>query len=141
MKRDIESGHNNKKSLIFRARVVGLLLLTFAILVFIKLIHVQYYDTFKGKTWVEYAVQNDLQLDTIPAMRGNIYSNDNSLLATSLPYYYIGIDTKVADSTYFFKNIDELSRLLAKNFGENTAQGYKEKLHDTEKARRKGICV
>jgi cell division protein FtsI (penicillin-binding protein 3) len=137
MKRDIESGHNNKKSLIFRARVVGWLLFALAILVFVKLIHVQYYDTFKGKTWVEYAVQNDLQLDTIPAMRGNIYSSDNSLLATSLPYYYVGIDTKVADSTYFLNNIDELSRLLAKNFGENTAQGYKEKITRYRKSKTK----
>jgi cell division protein FtsI (penicillin-binding protein 3) len=128
MKNDVESGQNNKKALINRARIIGWCLVGLAILVFAKLIRVQYYDTFKGKTWAEYSVKNDLKLDTIPAMRGNIYSRDNSLLATSLPYYYVGLDTKVADSTYFYENIDQLSHLLAKSFGENTASGYKSKI-------------
>lgn len=128
MKNEIESGQNNKKALINRARTVGWLLFLLAIMVFIKLIRVQYYDTFKGKTWAEYSEKNDLKLDTIPAMRGNIYASDNSLLATSLPYYFVGFDTKVPDSAYFYNHIDELAGLLAKNFGENTAEGYKSKI-------------
>jgi cell division protein FtsI (penicillin-binding protein 3) len=128
MKNEIESGQNNKKALIARARTVGWLLFLLAILVFAKLIRVQYYDEFKGKTWAEYSVKNDLKLDTIPAMRGNIYSNDNSLLATSLPYYYIGLDTKTSDSTYFYDHVDELASLLAKSFHENDAAGYRRKI-------------
>ncbi|GGN09362.1 penicillin-binding protein [Dyadobacter beijingensis] len=128
MKNEVESGQNNKKALINRARLVGWMLFVLAILVFAKLIRVQYYDTFKGKTWAEYSEKNDLKLDTIPAMRGNIYASDNSLLATSLPYYYVGFDTKVADSAYFYNHIDELASLLAKNFKENTAEGYKSKI-------------
>ena len=128
MKNDVESGQNNKKALIGRARIVGALLFLLAVLVFGKLIKVQYYDTFKGKTWVEYSVKNDLKLDTIPAMRGNIYSNDNSLLATSLPYYYVGLDTKVADASYFDTHINELANKLAATFGENSASEYKNKI-------------
>ncbi|ACT94729.1 penicillin-binding protein [Dyadobacter fermentans] len=128
MKNEVESGQNNKKALINRARLVGWLLFVLAIMVFVKLIRVQYYDTFKGKTWAEYSEKNDLKLDTIPAMRGNIYASDNSLLATSLPYYYVGFDTKVADSAYFYNHIDELAALLAKNFKENSAEGYKSKI-------------
>ena len=128
MKNDVESGQNNKRALINRARVIGWCLVGLAILVFAKLIRVQYYDTFKGKTWAEYSVKNDLKLDTIPAMRGNIYSRDNSLLATSLPYYFVGFDTKVADSAYFYNNIDQLSHLLSKSFGEHSASEYKSKI-------------
>lgn len=128
MKNEVESGQNNKKALINRARLVGWLLFVLAIMVFAKLIRVQYYDTFKGKTWAEYSEKNDLKLDTIPAMRGNIYASDNSLLATSLPYYFVGFDTKVADSAYFYNHIDELAALLAKHFKENTAEGYKSKI-------------
>ena len=128
MKTDIESGQNNKKALIYRARVVALLLFVFAVMVFGKLLHVQYYATHKGKTWSEYAVKNDLKLDTIQAMRGSIFSSDGSLLATSLPYYYVGFDTKVADSAYFYNNVDQLASLLVKNFGENTFDGYRNKL-------------
>lgn len=128
MKGDVESGLNNKKALINRAWHFGALLFVLAIAIFAKLIRVQYYDTFKGKTWEEYSVKNDLKLDTIPAMRGNIYANDNKLLATSLPYYFVGLDTKVADSAYFFSNVELLANLLAKHFGENTAEGYRNKI-------------
>jgi len=128
MKSEAESGQNNKKALIFRARVVGWLLFGLAILVFVQLIKVQYYSTFKGKTWQEYSLKNDLQLDTIPAMRGNIYSNDSSLLATSLPYYFVGFDTKVPDSTYFSANIDHFADLLSRTFGESSALEYKNKI-------------
>ncbi len=124
----MESGQNNKKALIFRARLMGLALIFFAIAVFLQLIRVQYYDTYRGKTWAEYSVRNDLKLDTIPAMRGNIYSSDNSLLATSLPFYYIGLDTKVADSTYFEAHVEELANLLSRNFGENSVEEYKAKI-------------
>jgi cell division protein FtsI (penicillin-binding protein 3) len=128
MKSDTDNGKNNKKTLILRARFVGWLLFGAAILVFVQLIKVQYYSTFKGKTWQEYSLKNDLQLDTIPAMRGNIYSNDNSLLATSLPYYYVGFDTKVPDSSYFDSHIDEFTDLLARRFGEYSAAEYKNKI-------------
>lgn len=137
MKNDTESGQNNKKALINRARIVGWLMFVFAIMVFVKLIQVQYYATFKGKTWAEYAEKNDLKLDTIPAMRGNIFSSDGSLLATSLPYYYVGFDTKVADSAYFNDNIDQLARLLEKNFGEDTFDEYRSKIIRYRKSKNK----
>ncbi|MBE9465745.1 penicillin-binding protein [Dyadobacter subterraneus] len=137
MKSDTDSGQNNKKALIYRARIVALFLIAFAIMVFVKLIQVQYYAKFKGKTWAEYAEKNDLKLDTIPAMRGSIFSSDGSLLATSLPYYYVGFDTKVADSTYFYDNVDQLARLLVKNFGENTFDGYRDKLIRYRKSKNK----
>ena len=114
MKSDIDSGQNNKKALITRARMVAVVLFVFAVMVFFKLLHVQYYASHKGKTWSEYAVKNDLKLDTIRAMRGSIFSNDGSLLATSLPYYYVGFDTKVADSAYFYNNVDQLASLLGR---------------------------
>ncbi len=124
----MESGQNNKKALIYRARLMGLCLIIFAVAVFVKLLKIQYYDTYRGKTWAEYSVKNDLKLDTIPAMRGNIYSSDNSLLATSLPFYYIGLDTKVADSAYFEANLEELANLLNKSFGEKSVEDYKARI-------------
>lgn len=128
MKREAEGGLNNKKALIFRARVVGWLLFLLAVLVFVQLIKVQYYSTFKGKTWQEYSLKNDLLLDTIPAMRGNIYSSDNSLLATSLPYYYVGFDTKVADPKYFNANIERFADSLSAVFKESSSQEYVSKI-------------
>jgi cell division protein FtsI (penicillin-binding protein 3) len=128
MKRNVDAGMNNKKALIIRARLVGGFLFIMAICVFVKLIRVQFYETFKDKKWSEYAAKNDLKLDTIPAMRGNIYSNDSSLLATSLPYYYVGFDVKTPSQAYFDAHIDQLASLLAKSFGEYSEEGYKARI-------------
>lgn len=119
---------NNKSALIARARFIGWCLFLFGIAVFVKLVRVQFYETFQGKKWAEYAARNELRLDTIPAMRGNIYSGDGSLLATSLPHYYIGIDTRVAKDEYFQANIDELADKLAARYKENPASYYRSRL-------------
>lgn len=119
---------NNKTALIARARFVGICLFLFGIAVFVKLVRVQFYETFQGKKWAEYSAQNELGLDTIPAMRGNIYSGDGSLLATSLPHYFIGIDTRVANDDYFLANVDELANKLATRYKENSASYYKQRL-------------
>lgn len=136
MKQNIETGMNNKKSLILRARVVAAGLLVLAALVFIKLIRVQFYETFKGKKWSEYASQNDLKLDTIPAMRGNIYSSDSSLLATSLPYYYVGMDVKTSSQAYFDAHLDQLASLLAKHFGDYSESEYRRRIMSVRSSRR-----
>ncbi|MCR9063446.1 MAG: penicillin-binding transpeptidase domain-containing protein [Cytophagales bacterium] len=62
----------------------------------------------------------------IPAMRGNIYASDGkSLLATSVPYYYLGLDTQQASDQLFKESIDSLSLLLSKTFKDKSRQEYK----------------
>ena len=62
----------------------------------------------------------------IPAMRGNIYASDGkSLLATSVPYYYVGFDAQQARQGLFDANIDELSRKLSNHFKDKSWNEYK----------------
>ncbi|HEV7351220.1 penicillin-binding protein [Telluribacter sp.] len=136
MRSSREGGQNNKQALIYRARTVSGFLLLLAVVVFVKLIRVQFYETFKGKKWSAYAEQNDLKLDTIPAMRGNIYSSDGSLLATSLPYYYVGLDVKASSEAYFDKNIDALVNKLVRHFGEYSAERYKQRIVAIRRSKR-----
>ena len=136
MKSSNGGGQNNKQALITRARTIALGLGVFAVLVFVKLIRVQFYETFKGKKWSAYAEQNDLKLDTIPAMRGNIYSSDGSLLATSLPYYYVGLDVKAPSDEYFNEHIDDLVELLVRHFGEYSAERYKQRIVAVRRSKR-----
>jgi cell division protein FtsI (penicillin-binding protein 3) len=61
-----------------------------------------------------------------PAVRGNIYASDGkSLLATSVPYYYVGIDVKQAKEVLFDESIDELSRELSNHFKDKSWNQYK----------------
>ena len=45
--------------------------------------------------------------------RGNIYSRDNNLLATSVPYFTLHFDPFVAPPRTYYDNIDSLSYLLS----------------------------
>ncbi len=66
---------------------------------------------------------------SVEATRGNIYADDGSLLATSLPKYRLGIDATVfnlsSTSEKFFKsNIHSLCDELANFFKDRTADEY-----------------
>jgi cell division protein FtsI (penicillin-binding protein 3) len=69
-------------------------------------------------------------LRTIEATRGNIYSDDGSLLATSIPMYEIRMDLKAdgLKQDIFEKNIDSLCYYLARLFKDKTESQYRNKL-------------
>ncbi len=80
-----------------------------------------------NETLVNQSVEENLiyTKDT-PAVRGNIYASDGkSLLATSVPYYYVGIDVKQSKEKLFNASIDELSRELSKHFKDKSWNAYK----------------
>lgn len=70
------------------------------------------------------------QMRTIEASRGNIYSDNGSLLATSIPFYELRMDMKADGLTEknFSENVDSLSYCLSNLFKDLSAQEYKEKL-------------
>jgi cell division protein FtsI (penicillin-binding protein 3) len=86
---------------------------------------------------VNHKVEDNLIYEKeIPAMRGNIYAADGkSLLATSVPYYYVGLDTKQAREDVFNKGIDELSRKLSNHFKDKTWNEYKSLITQKRKSK------
>ena len=120
--------------------VAGGLILLGAVVIY-RIFYIQHYEKYKGKPWIEY-MSRTVRVDTIQAMRGNIYSNDGSLMATSLPYYEVSIDPTVSDSAYFYSRVDSLATLLARTFGQRTREEYRRDLtfarHEFEKNDRRG---
>lgn len=71
------------------------------------------------------------------AMRGNIYGSDGkSLLATSVPYYYVGLDVKQASDAVFNAGIDELAKKLSAHFKDKTWNEYKSQIVNKRKSKR-----
>lgn len=68
--------------------------------------------------------------EPVAAERGNIYSADGRLLATSLPSFDVRMDMKADGLTkeIFSAGIDSLSLLLSKTFGDQSAADYKKQL-------------
>lgn len=61
---------------------------------------------------------------TVEAERGNIYSKDGNLLATSVPYFELYFDPYVAPPRVYYGKLDSLAYLLAHNLpGSNMTVG------------------
>ncbi|WP_373514383.1 penicillin-binding protein [Persicitalea sp.] len=126
-----KSTTNEKQALMNRAYVVAVVLMLLSVVVAGRLVWIQYFAVFQDKTWGERAAASNMRMDTVQAMRGNIYANDGSLLATSIPYYFVELDAKYPDSTYFADHLDALSDSLAQVFGRRTRNGYRAMIRRT----------
>lgn len=92
-----------------------------SILVLWKLSVIQFVD---GEKWRSQADSLMIRDEVVAANRGNIYSADGSLLATSIPKYNIFFDPTVASDENFEKYIKPLSDSLAKMLGKKTSGQY-----------------
>ncbi|WP_347926364.1 penicillin-binding protein [Pontimicrobium sp. SW4] len=94
----------------------------FALLVVFKLINIQFVQ---GEQYRGLAEKRALKTVEIPANRGNVYSADGSLLATSVPKYDIRIDAITPSAKNFKKYLKPLCDSLAKFHGKTS--GYYQK--------------
>ncbi|MFD2572603.1 penicillin-binding protein [Spirosoma soli] len=132
---------NIKQDIISRANNVFYVVIFLAMGVVVRLVYVQYFQTFKGKFWRERVATTLIQRDTIRAMRGNIHAADGSLLATSLPTYVVGLDPTVAKPEYFAKKVDSLGVLLSRIYGDRSARDYTDLVRDARARKRRYVLL
>ena len=89
---------------------------------------VAYTQAFESHIWNP-ENYNITRLVEVDASRGNIYSDDYSLLATSIPEYEIRWDATVATDALFHDHVVELSVSLADLFGDKSAVEYEQFFH------------
>ena len=110
------------KSILKRLYIVAAFLVLFAGAVLFKLVSIQIVDGEKYKALAETRTSH---IFTIEPNRGNLYSDDGSLLATSVSKYTIRFDAVTVNDIDFKQNIKPLSDALAKQFG-NTSSHYQQ---------------
>lgn len=86
----------------------------FAGLIAFKLCSIQFID---GDKYRELAELNTTKNFTIAASRGNVFADDGSLLATSVPKYDIRFDAVTVSADDFNENLVPLSKALSAQFG------------------------
>ena len=72
----------------------------------------------------------------IEAPRGNIFSDDGSLLAISMPLYNVFLDLSVIDEQLFDDDINNLSQSLSILFKDKSAKEYEQYLRDSKSKKR-----
>jgi cell division protein FtsI (penicillin-binding protein 3) len=123
---------NIKKSILLRVRIGFLMVLLFAMAVVAKIGHIQIVE---GKKWADLGEDISFEYKRVKATRGNIYSDNGSLLATSLPFYKIAFDATIPKDDVFKKGVDSLAYRLSRFFGDRSQKEYAHLLKD---ARAKG---
>ena len=102
-------------------------MLVFALCVSAKIGHIQFVE---GEKWAKMSEEINFDYKKVKATRGNIYSDNGSLLATDLPFYRVAIDPTLAKDQIFRKGIDSLSIMLSRFYKDRSAKDYKELLKD-----------
>lgn len=106
------------KNISYRIYLVAFIIFMMALAIAIKLTNIQWVE---GDYYRKLAKDRTVKNFVIPANKGNIYSADGSLLATSIPNYEIRFDAIAPKSEAFEKNVkslaDSLSLLLKKSSG------------------------
>ncbi|MBT8272722.1 MAG: penicillin-binding protein, partial [Bacteroidia bacterium] len=91
----------------------------FSLLVVFKLVSIQF---IQGDTYRSMAEERTIKNVVIPANRGNVYAEDGSLLATSVPKYDIRIDAVTPSQKNFEKYLKPLCDALAKYHGKASGE-------------------
>ncbi|MGV1010915.1 MAG: penicillin-binding protein [Flavobacterium sp.] len=102
------------KYISYRIYLVAFVVFLMAMAITIKLTNIQWVH---GDKYRKLAKDLTVKTFVIHANKGNIYSSDGSLLATSIPNYTIRFDAVVPKEEAFEKNVKPLSDNLSKLLG------------------------
>lgn len=107
-----------EKNIMNRLYIIAGCMFVFAIAISVKLLNIQFID---GDKYRELAEKTTVKNFVIPANRGNVYADDGSLLATSVPKYDIRFDAVTVSEEDFKENLKPLSEGLSEMFGNSVS--------------------
>jgi len=110
----------------------------FAICVAAKVGHVQFVE---GEKWSKLGEDLTFDYKTVKATRGNIFSDNGSLLATSLPFYKVAMDPTMINEDIFNKGLDSLSIKLSKFYKDKSKEDYRRMLKDARESGKQYLII
>src|SRR4051812_31581117 len=122
-----------RTNILLRVYLAFGLILLFAGAVVVQLCRVQFVQ---GKKWKAMSSSLSTQYMNVDAARGNIFSDDGSLLATSVPEFELHMDMLaggISDDKIFYDKIDSLAAALSGFFGDRSTREYSRMLKDARK--------
>ena len=102
------------KNISYRIYFTAVIIFLMALAITVKLTNIQWVE---GDYYRKLAKDRTVKTFVIPANKGNIYSADGSLLATSIPNYTIRFDAVTPKAMDFDSKVDSLARSLSKLLG------------------------
>jgi cell division protein FtsI (penicillin-binding protein 3) len=123
-----------RDEIVWRGALVYFAIGLLAVVLLVRILFLQYVQ--RGK-WVDMSEKYVFKTAEMPANRGDILTSDGRLLASSVPYYTIYMDTRSSGmlSSTWSNGIGGLSAGLAKYLGVRSAAGWRSAITE---ARKKG---
>lgn len=119
---------DKRNKIVLRFGVVYAIMSILFLAIIGKMVQLQFVE---GSKWVEAGSRNFKSNIPVKPNRGNIYSSDGRLLASTIPSYHIIMDTRVEalkkkNGELFYQNIDSLSMTLSHYFADKSPLEYKQ---------------
>jgi cell division protein FtsI (penicillin-binding protein 3) len=123
---------NIKKDIRIRVYIAFLGMCVFGIAILWKAIALQLVS---GKMLLEKSKKDYTRISNLEPERGNIYTEDGSLLSITIPEFDIHIDFGAIHKDTFANNVKPLAQQLGKLFGDKSANAYEQELRAQFKAK------
>lgn len=120
-----------------RAVLVSLVFFGVAFATIFKAGYTQLFESEKWQT-DKYKITREVSVN---APRGNIYSDDLSLIATSMPEYELRWDSKVIDEKLFNDSVSRLSYLLSQLFNDKSQSEYESFLRNSKSENKRYVLI
>jgi cell division protein FtsI (penicillin-binding protein 3) len=122
-----------RDEIVWRSGVVYFAVVIIAIVLLVRIIILQYVE--RGK-WVAMSEKYIYRTDSVPAVRGDILDDNGRLLASSIPYYTIYMDTRSSGMSpeIWSDGISGLSLGLEQLVGDRSASSWKTVLTNARKS-------
>lgn len=115
-----------KNDTLWRVYLIYIVMLLFGIAVVLRILYIQLVER---EELLEYAEKADTRVVPIPAIRGNVFSKNNTIIATTIPVFDIYFDPVAVSDKVFDKNINGLADSLSRMLGGMTKSQYVSKLN------------
>ena len=125
-----------KQSIVTRVRLAFLGVAVFSGMIFWKATRIQFQE---GAKWRALEQERHISYQPVPATRGNIYSDNESIMATSLPFYRVAWDPGVVEPEIFRAGVDSLAWHLSRFFGDRSVQEYRRRLTNAYNAKEPAV--
>lgn len=121
-----------KRDILWRVYLCFIGIVVFSVVILGRAVYIQ---QVQGTYWLAQAKAQEQRFEEIDAERGTIYSEDGSMLSTSIPFFNIYIDfmadgLREKNGKRFRDHVDSLSIALADQFKDKSAADYRQLLQN-----------
>jgi len=129
-----------KKDFLWRIYLMYFFIVLFGFSVIIKVCKIQFAE---GDYWREKEQELTMKYFNIEASRGNIFSSDGSLLATSVPIFELRMDvvSEPVTDKIFYEKLDSLSLKLAQTFNHRSKNEWRTALKNARKNKERYFLI